>query len=58
MTTSAIQLARDFIAHPWRLWYLVYDNINFTRRKKSERLDSKTEQVALYKSDHIKKHLN
>ena len=45
LTESAKELARTFVGSTSRLWALVYDNINFTLRKASQRLDSTTEQL-------------
>ncbi|KAI0739876.1 hypothetical protein C8Q80DRAFT_1274908 [Daedaleopsis nitida] len=39
------QQAREYIEHSGRLTFVVYDNINFTLRKYSQRIDSMTEQL-------------
>ncbi|TFY74571.1 hypothetical protein EWM64_g9441 [Hericium alpestre] len=45
LTVSATERAREFVKSALYLWALVYDNINFTLRKSSQRLDSRTEQL-------------
>ena len=45
LTESSKQRARDFVGSGERLWCLVYDNINFTFRKASQRLHNATEQI-------------
>ncbi|KAI0311155.1 hypothetical protein OF83DRAFT_1069289, partial [Amylostereum chailletii] len=45
LTEDARATAREFISSSENLWGLVYDNINFTLRKSSQRLDSATEQI-------------
>jgi hypothetical protein len=45
LTKSSKARARNFVKHGKRLWCLVYDNINFTLRKASQRLQNTTEQV-------------
>lgn len=45
LTKHATQQARNFVTKSGRLWGIVYDNINFTLRKASQRLDSTTQQL-------------
>ena len=45
LTKSSKARARKFVESGRRLWCLVYDNINFTLRKASQRLHSATEQI-------------
>lgn len=45
LTKSSEARARRFIKHAKRLWFIVYDNINFTFRKASQQLHNATEQV-------------
>lgn len=45
LTNSSQRRARDFVKSGKRLWCLVYDNINFTFRKASQRLHNTTEQI-------------
>lgn len=45
LTRHATHRARHFATKSGRLWGIVYDNINFTLRKASQRLDSTTEQL-------------
>lgn len=45
LTESAKDGARAFVLTATRLWGIVYDNINFTLRKASQRLDNMTEQL-------------
>ncbi|KAI1791172.1 hypothetical protein LXA43DRAFT_1142675 [Ganoderma leucocontextum] len=45
LTDSATLRAQDFVRNSQRLGALVYDNINFTLRKASQRLDNMTEQL-------------
>jgi hypothetical protein len=45
MSRSAQDHARVFARSSTRLWAIVYDNINFTLRKTSQRLDSTTQQL-------------
>ncbi|EPT05736.1 hypothetical protein FOMPIDRAFT_48720 [Fomitopsis schrenkii] len=45
LSQNAEERANVFIRTAGRLWGLVYDNINFTLRKASQRLDSTTEQL-------------
>ena len=45
LTRHAKQHAHHFATKSGRLWGIVYDNINFTLRKASQRLDSTTEQL-------------
>ncbi|KAH9858437.1 hypothetical protein C2E23DRAFT_716977 [Lenzites betulinus] len=45
LTKSAQEGARSFVLQSQRLWGIVYDNINFTLRKASQRLDNMTEQL-------------
>jgi len=45
LSKSSRARARDFVKAGMRLWALVYDNINFTLRKASQRLHNLTEQI-------------
>ncbi|KAJ3513287.1 hypothetical protein NMY22_g15085 [Coprinellus aureogranulatus] len=45
LTNDAQKRARDFVRSSERLWGVVYDNINFTLRPSSVRLDSATTQI-------------
>ena len=45
LTEHATQQARSFVTTSERLWGTVYDNINLTLRKASQRLDSMTQQI-------------
>lgn len=45
MTSQAQENARVFVRVSDQLYAIVYDNINFTLRKASQRLDSTTEQI-------------
>lgn len=45
LTKSSKARARNFVKHGKQLWCLIYDNINFTFRKASQRLHNTTEQV-------------
>ncbi|KAH9917475.1 uncharacterized protein B0H18DRAFT_883755, partial [Fomitopsis serialis] len=45
LSDSSKEHANQFIRTMVRLWALVYDNINFTLRKASQRLDSTTTQL-------------
>lgn len=45
LSESAKERARKFVLSSTRLFGTVYDNINFTLRKASQRLDSATEQL-------------
>ena len=45
LTKSSGARARSFVQSGKRLWCLVYDNINFTLRKASQRLHNLTEQI-------------
>ncbi|KIP01919.1 hypothetical protein PHLGIDRAFT_79897, partial [Phlebiopsis gigantea 11061_1 CR5-6] len=45
LSESAKKHARTFCARRDRLFAVVYDNINFTLRKASQRLDSRTQQL-------------
>lgn len=45
LTESSERRARNFLQTGERLWCLVYDNINFTFRKASQRLHNATEQI-------------
>lgn len=45
LTRSSRARARKFVRSGKRLWCLVYDNINFTLRKASQRLHNMTEQI-------------
>ncbi|KAH6908480.1 hypothetical protein BKA70DRAFT_1103795, partial [Coprinopsis sp. MPI-PUGE-AT-0042] len=45
LSKDAKRRAREFISNDDRLWGVVYDNINFTLRKASQRLDSTTQQI-------------
>ncbi|EPS92433.1 hypothetical protein FOMPIDRAFT_1079389, partial [Fomitopsis schrenkii] len=45
LSESSKKHANAFVRTASRLWAVVYDNINFTLRKASQRLDSTTEQL-------------
>ena len=45
LSKSATERAVDFVQHRKQLWCLVYDNINLTLRKASQRLHNLTEQI-------------
>ena len=45
MTKDAQKRAQDFVRQSDRFWGVVYDNINFTMRPTSVRLDSATRQI-------------
>jgi hypothetical protein len=45
LSHEAKKQARSFVRLPNRLWAIVYDNINFTLRTTSQRLDSATQQI-------------
>ena len=45
LTDSSEERARNFVQSGKQLWCLVYDNINFTFRKASQRLHNATEQI-------------
>lgn len=45
LTESSEERARNFVQSGKQLWCLVYDNINFTFRKASQRLYNATEQI-------------
>ncbi|KLO03916.1 hypothetical protein SCHPADRAFT_799866, partial [Schizopora paradoxa] len=45
LSNDAKESAREFIVKTDRLWGIVYDNINFTLRQASQRLDAGTQQL-------------
>lgn len=45
LTNDAKKRAQDFVSNTDRLWAVVYDNINFTLRQASQRLDAGTQQL-------------
>jgi hypothetical protein len=45
LTTTVVRNARTFVMKGKSLFFVPFDNVNFTHRKASERLDSRTEQI-------------
>jgi hypothetical protein len=45
LTTTIVRNARTFVLKGKTLFFVPFDNVNFTHRKGSERLDNRTEQI-------------